>query len=115
MKATKNTLRIQRHKRSRAKLSGIASRPRVVVYRSLLHTYVQAIDDENNNVLYGVSDKVLKAKGTKVERAKIVGEAMGKYLKEKKIDSICFDRNGYKYHGRVQVLADAIRSADIKF
>lgn len=115
MTATKQEQRVKRHRRIRSKLHGTAKKPRLVVYRSLLHTYVQAVDDDNNTILCGMTDKTLKAKGSKSERASQLGEEFGKKLNELKITSICFDRNGYKYHGRVKAVADGIRNTGIKF
>lgn len=113
MPSKKDQLRLRRKARIRATIHGTAQRPRLVVFRSLMHTYAQLIDDTNGKVLASSSD--MKAKGTKVEKAKTVGEEIAKAAKESKIDTVVFDRNGYKYHGRVKAVAEAAREAGLKF
>jgi large subunit ribosomal protein L18 len=115
MSNIKYNLRSRRHARVRAKVSGTAERPRLVIFRSLTNTYAQIIDDETGKVLCGTSDLKSKSKGTKVERAKEVGAEIAKIAKEKKIESVVFDRNGYKYHGRVKSLAEGAREGGLKF
>jgi large subunit ribosomal protein L18 len=101
-------------------MSGTAQRPRLAVYRSLGHIYVQAIDDANGVTLVAASsvDKDLR-KGLKgggnVAAAKMVGKAIAERLKEKGLEQVVFDRGGYLYHGRVKALADAAREAGLKF
>lgn len=114
MSNTKLNLRKKRHNRIRAKVNGTEQRPRLIVYRSLLHTYAQLIDDKTGKVLAGSSDAKI-TKGNKTERAKEVGAEMAKIAKEKKIESVVFDRNGYKYHGRVKALAEGAREGGLKF
>ncbi|NLZ27485.1 MAG: 50S ribosomal protein L18 [Firmicutes bacterium] len=119
-KDPRNTVRKRRHRRVRSKVFGTAERPRLNVFRSLQHMYVNFIDDENNRTLVSVSslDQELKdrvnGKNNK-ETARLVGELAGKRAKALKIDRAVFDRGGYKYHGRVKELADAIRAQDIEF
>jgi len=113
MTSTKETLRKRRKVRIRAKISGTANTPRLVVFRSLNHIYAQVINDETGVTLVSAND--LKAKGTKTEKAKIVGDEIAKLAKDKKIGSIVFDRNGYKYHGRVKAVAEAAREGGLKF
>ena len=115
MSNKKYNLRRKRHNRVRAKVSGTAERPRLVVFRSLTNTYAQLIDDENGKVLGEASDLKSKSKGTKIEKAKEVGVNIAKVAKEKKIESVVFDRNGYKYHGRVKSLAEGAREGGLKF
>ena len=110
----KYTLRKRRHVRVRAKIEGTTERPRLIVFRSLMHTFAQIIDDSNGKVIAGASD-IKMAKGTKTERAKTVGEDIAKIAKEKKIETVVFDRNGYKYHGRVKALAEGAREGGLKF
>lgn len=105
----------RRQYRTRAKMSGTAVKPRVSVFRSLLHISVQAIDDLQRRTVVAASDKELKIKGTKTEIATAVGQVFGKKLQDKKITDIIFDRGAYKYHGRVKALAEGIRQAGIKF
>jgi large subunit ribosomal protein L18 len=112
MKA-KDILRKRRHTKIRAKLSGTATRPRLVVFRSLNTTYAHLIDDEASKTLITVSD--LKKKGEKSENAKAVGEEIAKKALELKVKECVFDRNGYKYHGRVKALAEGAREGGLKF
>jgi len=111
----KNKLRERRRVRIKSKLHGTAETPRLVVFRSLIHTYAQLIDDDSGKIILGNSDIKSKDKGTKVEKAKSIGLELAKLAKEKKIDSIVFDRNGYKYHGRVKALAEGAREGGLKF
>jgi large subunit ribosomal protein L18 len=108
-----------RHKRKlriRKKLAGTSEKPRLSVYRSLNHIYVQAIDDGNGKTILAASSKEVNAakKGNK-EAAKQVGELIASKCKAKGISSVVFDRSGYIYHGRVKALADAARAAGLKF
>ncbi len=112
--------RIRRHEHVRKKINGTAERPRLAVFRSLSHIYVQAIDDDNAITLACASsvDKGLREelKGkTKKEIAYKVGEALAQRCKEKGLSSVVFDRGGFKYHGRVLSLADGARSGGLQF
>ena len=116
----KNKDRVIRHKRVRKHLSGTSERPRLNVYKSLNHIYAQIIDDEKGVTLVSCStlDKEISSKLdslTKTEAAKLVGETIGKRAVEKKIKEVVFDRGGYLYTGRVQAVADGVRSAGLKF
>lgn len=111
----KNKLRERRRVRIKSKLHGTAETPRLVVFRSLMHTYAQLVDDDSGKIIVGNSDIKLKDKGTKVEKAKGIGLEIAKLAKEKKIESVIFDRNGYKYHGRVKALAEGAREGGLKF
>lgn len=102
-----------RHRRIRARISGTASRPRLVVFRSLQKNYAQLVDDTTGKVLAAANDA--KLKGNKTERAAQVGALLAKKASEKGITTCVFDRNGYKYHGRVKALADAARETGLKF
>ncbi len=115
MTSTKEQLRTRRKVRIRAKISGSQARPRLVVFRSLNHIYAQLINDENGKVIASASDMKAKDKGTKTEKAKAVGEQIASLAKENKIDTVVFDRNGYKYHGRVKAVADAAREGGLQF
>ncbi|MBU1152087.1 50S ribosomal protein L18 [Patescibacteria group bacterium] len=115
MPSTKETARKNRKNRIRAKISGTALRPRLVVFRSLTHTYAQIIDDENSKIITQSSDLKLKDKGTKIEKAKKVGEELAKKAIEAKVKEVVFDRNGYKYHGRVKAVAESAREGGLKF
>ncbi|CAN5713768.1 50S ribosomal protein L18 [soil metagenome] len=112
--------RKRRHLRVRAKLSGTSERPRLNVYRSSAHTYAQVIDDTRGHTLVSASsleDEVASAADgeTKSDRARAVGLFVGQRAKDAGIDTVVFDRGGYKYHGRVKALADAAREAGLKF
>lgn len=93
---------------------------RLTVYRSNKHVYAQIVTPNGSEVLVSTSTKVKdvlgKAKhGGNVDAAKAVGTQIAKLAKEKGIDQVCFDRAGYKYHGRVKALAEAAREAGLKF
>ena len=97
--------RLRRAKRTRKKIKGTPLRPRLVVVRSLKHIYAIAMDDEIGKVITSassVSKEAGKEGKTKKERASIVGEIIAKKLIEKGINTVVFDRHGYKYHGRVK-------------
>ena len=119
-KPDRNEVRRSRRARYRAQVSGAAQRPRLAVYRSLNHIYVQAIDDATGVTLAAASSmekeirKGLK-NGGNVAAAKQVGEAIAKRLKDKGLEQVVFDRGGYLYHGRVKALADAAREHGLKF
>ena len=119
-KIDKNAVRLRRHVRVRKLISGTAETPRMSVYRSTKHIYVQLIDDVNGVTLASAStlEKTVKEQisgKTKTEAAKIVGKIAGDRAKEKGIETVVFDRGGYLYTGRVQSLADGAREAGLKF
>ena len=100
--------------RIRGKVAGTAERPRMSVFRSNKGIYVQLIDDLNGRTLAAASSKGLEG-GTKTEVSAKVGQEIAKIAKEKGIETVVFDRNGYLFHGRVKSLADAAREAGLKF
>jgi large subunit ribosomal protein L18 len=136
---TKNEKRGHIHDRIRKKMQGTAERPRLNVYRSLNHIYVQVIDDLHGRTLVSASTaegqtaKGKKAEGKKAEdqkdegkkeqrpsggnvaSAKAVGKTIAERAKAKGVTKVVFDRGGYIYHGRVKALADAAREAGLKF
>ena len=119
-KADKNANRLQRHKRVRRKITGTTQRPRLCVFRSSNTIYAQIIDDANRVTLTAASSLDAEVKGAvnhggNKEAAKMVGEMIAKRAIEKGITEVVFDRGGYLYHGRVQVLAEAAREAGLKF
>jgi large subunit ribosomal protein L18 len=114
MPTIKDTLRARRKIRIRSKIKGTAKRPRLVVFRSLMHTYAQLVDDDNNKTLLTVSDMKAKDKGTKSEKAKNIGLELAKKASEQKIKEVVFDRNGYKYHGRTKAVAEGAREGGLK-
>ena len=105
--------------RIRKRLSGSDGRPRLVVFRSLRHIYVQAVDDESGRTLAAASsrDKGVAGggQGGNLASAKNVGAEIARRLQEKGLKDVVFDRGGYRYHGRVRVLAEAAREAGLKF
>lgn len=115
----KLTGRLRRRVRVRKKVMGTAERPRLNVFRSTKHMYAQVIDDLNGVTLASASTRVkgLAAddEGGKIGLAKAVGLALGEACKEKNVTSVVFDRNGYRYHGRVKAVADGAREAGLIF
>lgn len=110
----KNVQRKRRAARSRARMTGTAERPRLIVFRSLRYTYAQLMDDATGKTIASAHD--MKAtKGTKVERAQAIGKELAEKAKKAGIETCVFDRNGYKYHGRVKALADGAREAGLQF
>ena len=117
-KESRNSMRVIRHQRIRSKIFGTSEIPRLCVFRSNTSIYAQIIDDETKTTLCSASslDKDLKIKnGSNVEAAKLVGEAIAKKAKDKKITKVVFDRGGYLYHGRVEALANAARENGLEF
>lgn len=112
--------RERRKLRIRRRVTGTAERPRLTVFRSAKHIYVQAVDDVAGITLAHASTLTAEIKGgigeeDKTGAAKQVGAAISKALLAKGVDKVVFDRNGYLYHGRIQALADAAREAGLKF
>lgn len=110
----KEEKRIRLKKKIRTKIFGFQKIPRLSVYKSNSFIYAQLIDDEKGNTLVSASDISLK-KGTKIERAEKVGEMLAEGAKGKKISKVVFDRNGFKYTGRIKVLAEAARKNGLIF
>ncbi|MCD6099390.1 MAG: 50S ribosomal protein L18 [Candidatus Marinimicrobia bacterium] len=117
----KRLARLRRKKRVRKKVYGTSERPRLVVYRSLKHIYAQIVNDEEHRTLLTVSDLLpevrfqIKEGMKKVDKSVLVGEVVAKRALEKGIARVVFDRNGYRYHGRVKALADAARKGGLEF
>lgn len=105
----------------RKKVTGSAEKPRLSVFRSLNHIYAQVVNDSNGTTLTNASTRSkeiqteLKKVKTKVEKSKIVGTLIAKKTLEKNIAEIVFDRSGYRYHGRVQAVAEGARDGGLKF
>ncbi|WP_209125328.1 50S ribosomal protein L18 [Alkalihalobacillus sp. BA299] len=117
-KPDKNLARKKRHAHVRRTITGTPERPRLNVFRSSKHIYAQLIDDVNGVTLASASslDKELNLEnGGNKEAAKLVGELVAKRAVENGHTTVVFDRGGYLYHGRVQVLADAAREAGLQF
>jgi large subunit ribosomal protein L18 len=115
---TRPQLRYRRHLRVRRRLAGTADRPRLVVFRSLKHIYAQLVNDDLGVTLFGVGDGaenlVVDGKG-KVARGKAVGKLIAEKAKAAGISKVVFDRAGYRYHGRVQAVADGAREGGLEF
>ncbi len=108
--------REKRHRRIRKKVFGTREKPRLCVYRSLRYVYAQLIDDIASNTL--VSSSTLQLKGTnlsKLEAAKECGKRLAEKAKKQKIDSVVFDRSGYKYHGIIKALAEGAKEGGLRF
>ncbi|NLJ58766.1 MAG: 50S ribosomal protein L18 [Tissierellia bacterium] len=119
-KVNRNKQRIKRHYSIRNKIAGTPERPRLNIFKSSKHIYAQVIDDVTGTTLACAStvDKELKEKlagMTKSEAAKLVGKTVGERAKNKGIDTVVFDRGGYLYHGRVQLLAEGARESGLEF
>ena len=117
-KIDKNEERLRRHTRVRKKVSGTAEAPRLSVYRSLNHIYVQVIDDVKGVTLCSASTMEKEVKGavkdlSKTEAAKVVGKKVAERAVAKGIKTVVFDRGGYLYTGRVQAVADGAREAGL--
>ena len=106
--------RIRLKKKIRAKVSGTSDCPRLSVFRSNQFIYAQLIDDTKRVTLGSASDMKV-TKGTKTERSSSIGKEIAKIAKEKGISKVVFDRNGFKYTGRVKAVADAAREGGLIF
>ena len=110
----KTLKRERRHKRIRARVSGTTERPRLAVFKSNKFMYAQLIDDTAGKTLASASD-IKGGKGTKAERAAIIGAELANKAKDLKITSVVFDRGGFRFTGRVKALADSSRAAGLIF
>lgn len=113
--------RLRRKLRVRRKITGTAERPRLSVYRSLKHIYAQVIDDERGHTLVSAStlDRQIRPLVSELSPKRVQAELVGRVLAERAlalgIQKVAFDRNGYKYHGRVKALAESARQAGLQF
>ena len=117
-------IKIERRERRkdglRRRIRGSTQRPRLTVFRSLKNIYAQIIDDERGVTICEASSKSkdlsggIKSGGN-IDAAKMIGKALAERATAKNVTQVCFDRNGYRYHGRVKALADAAREAGLKF
>lgn len=119
-KNSRSIARTRRHTRVRKNLAGTTERPRLNIFRSLSAIYAQVIDDQTGRTLISASsvDRELreKLKGMKkAEQAKLIGQTLAERAKEKGIQSVVFDRGGYRYIGRVKALADGAREGGLQF
>ncbi|HUI47555.1 MAG TPA: 50S ribosomal protein L18 [Acidimicrobiia bacterium] len=116
MSLTKSEHRDRRHRRVRKKVVGTAERPRLAVFRSSKHTYVQAIDDHTGRTLVSASTMESDLRGgttATVDAAKQVGRLVGERAQAAGITTVVFDRGGFKYHGRVAAVADGARESGL--
>ena len=120
-KNSKKSARMLTKKHIRKRVLGTPQKPRLVVFKSLKHIYAQLVDDTNLKTITGVSSltkdlqaEIGKAK-TKTDKAKLVGKKIADMAKEKKFESVVFDRNGYLYHGRVKAVAEGAKEGGLKF
>jgi large subunit ribosomal protein L18 len=115
-KKKKAAVRRAVHTRIRKRVSGTGERPRLAIFRSLSHIYAQVIDDEQGTTIASASttEKDLRGEtGGNIEAARRVGKAIAERAIEKGVESVVFDRGGFRYHGRVKALADAAREAGL--
>ena len=116
-----STKRLKKKIRVRKKITGTADRPRMAVFKSLKQIYAQIIDDTTGVTIAAASSlskeiekEIGKAKN-KTEKGKVVGKLIAEKASEKGIKSVVFDRSGYRYHGRVQAIAEGAREGGLKF
>jgi large subunit ribosomal protein L18 len=121
-KKSRELQRQRRHHRIRSKVQGTAERPRLVVYRSLRNMEGQLVDDDAGRTVIGMSTlapemKEFSAEGKhkRIEQAHAAGKLLGERAKANGIETVVFDRGGYKYHGRVKAFADGAREGGLKF
>ena len=115
---TRNDRRYRRHLRVRTRVAGTAERPRLVVFRSLKHIYAQLVNDDQGVTLLGVSvtsEGVDSTTAGKVNRAKATGKLLAEKAKAAGVTRVVFDRAGYRYHGRVQAVAEGAREGGLEF
>lgn len=110
----KTDKRIRLKKKIRAKILGTSERPRLSVFRSNKFIYAQVIDDMAGKTIVSASDQKI-GKGTKTEHAKAVGKLVAEACLKAKIETVVFDRNGFKYTGRIKLVADEARAGGLKF
>jgi len=109
-----------RHRRVRKIVRGTKERPRLNVFRSLKHIYVQIVDDDEGHTLAAASTLDVEIRGqlkdlNKTEQAELVGRLLAQRALERGVKQVIFDRGGYKYHGRVHSLAEAARAGGLEF
>lgn len=109
----KRVARIKRHQTVRKGVKGVATKPRLAVFRSSSHIYAQLIDDSISKTLLAQSDS--KLTGTKTEKAFNVGKGLAQLAVKKDIINVVFDRGGFLYHGRIKALANGAREGGLKF
>lgn len=118
MALTKRERRSRIKQRIRSRLSGTTEIPRMSVYRSNKQIYAQIVNDETGKTILSASSKekeIADQKVNKIDQAKLVGKSIAGKAKDKGIETVVFDRNGFLYHGRIKSLADAARENGLKF
>ena len=122
LRKSRNLQRQRRHLRIRNKIHGTAERPRLVVYRSNKNIEGQLVDDDSGRTILGLStlaaevrDFKAEGKNPRVEHAHAAGKALAERAKSEGIESVVFDRGGYKYHGRVKAFAEGAREGGLQF
>jgi large subunit ribosomal protein L18 len=116
-----NNKRLKNKIRIRKKINGTTERPRIAVYKSLKQVYAQLIDDTKGETILSASSLSkdiageIKDAKNKLEKSKIVGKHLAEKAKEKGIETVVFDRSGYRYHGRIQAIAEGAREGGLKF
>lgn len=118
--ATRKRARVRRKLHIRKVVNGTAVRPRMVIYRSVGHMYAQLVDDVSGQTLFGVSSLSPDLKSqlsgkNPTQIAELVGELCAQKAREKSIEAVVFDRNGFPYHGRVKAVAEGARKGGLKF
>ncbi|MDZ7780418.1 MAG: 50S ribosomal protein L18 [Gemmatimonadota bacterium] len=122
LKKSRFLQRKRRHHRVRAKVVGTAERPRLVVFRSRKHIEGQLVDDDTGHTLTGLStttgdlrEAVVDGDNRRVEQARAAGKMLAERAKKNGIESVVFDRGGYRYHGRVKAFAEGAREGGLTF
>ncbi|NQV30478.1 MAG: 50S ribosomal protein L18 [Candidatus Marinimicrobia bacterium] len=119
-KSAKDIKRLKKKKALRARLEGTAEVPRLVVFRSNRHVYAQVVNDLEHHVLFGSGDlqeavkAQLKKESTKTDASVALGKTIAEKAKAHGIAKVVFDRNGFKYHGRIKAVADSVRAAGLE-
>jgi len=120
-KSAKELKRLKKKKALRARITGTAEVPRLVVFRSNRHIYAQIVNDLEHRVLLGSADlqeavkSSLKEDSTKIDASVALGKSIAEKAKAAGIKKVIFDRNGFKYHGRIKALADSARAEGLEF
>ena len=121
LKRSRRLQRQRRHRRVRKKVSGTAARPRLVVFRSLKNIEGQLVDDDAGRTMVGISTRAPELRSftpegqnRRVEQAFAAGRLLAERARERGIESVVFDRGGYRYHGRVKAFADGARDGGLK-
>jgi len=120
-KSAKELKRLKKKKALRARMTGTAEVPRLVVFRSNRHIYAQIVNDLEHRVMLGSADlqeavkASLKDESTKTDASVALGKTIAERAKAAGIKKVLFDRNGFKYHGRIKALADSARAEGLEF